>query len=397
MEYNMQRIPHRRGMESEKWGQMLKIDPGVGPDVVPFSVAVMELDNPPELIRGLKDHLDTMPFGYVFPTDEYYDAVCGWMRRKHGWEVRPEWVLPWPGVLDALYLFIKELSAPGEGVIVMPPVYYPFRGIVENTGRRIVENPLRNENGYYEVDFEDLERKAKDPENKLLILCSPHNPVGRLWTREELERVGRICIDNGVFILSDEIHADLGLLSGRGHVMFGSISEEFANNSIVCTAPTKTFNLAGLHVSNMIVPNDDIRKQVEEAHVKNGFEMLNVFAYRGCEIAYTECDAWLDQVLDLIGRNRDFVEEYLKEYLPAVNAIPLEATYLQWLDCRELGMSTQELETFMQKEASMFLDEGYIFGKEGEGFERINIACPTQVLQAGFDRLRDALSRKRRL
>jgi bifunctional pyridoxal-dependent enzyme with beta-cystathionase and maltose regulon repressor activities len=247
-------------------------------------------------------------------------------------------------------------------------------------------------NGHYEIDFEDFEEKAKLESTKLLILCSPHNPVGRVWTEDELKKIGRICLDNNVLIVSDEIHFDL-IMPGFKHTVFANISEEFTNNSVICTAPSKTFNLAGLQTSNIIIPNLDIRKKVIREHRKvyGDYAVLNIFGYKACELAYNEGEEWLEELIKVLEENKKFVEKFIDQNLPEVKVINLEGTYLQWWDCRALFDDYKEMERFMNKEALMFMDEGYLFGETGQGFERINLACPTRALKDALDRLYAAL------
>lgn len=393
MQYDFETVVSRRNAGSPKWDDMFRLNPDVGDSVVPLSVADMELKNPPEIIEGLKNYLDETILGYTMPTDSYMEAVCGWMSRRHDWHIEKEWILQWPGVVPAIYDIVREMVPPGQGVMIMTPVYYPFYSAVRNSGRRLVENPLLLTGTRYEIDFDDLETKAKDPDTKMLILCSPHNPVGRLWSKEELTRVAQICLDNDVLVVSDEIHFDIVMPGGK-HTVFASISDEIAQNSIICTAPSKTFNLAGLQTSNVIISNDALRERIAKAHADSGFYMVNQLGTKACEIAYRECEDWLEQLLKLLEKNRDTAMEYLAKHIPAIKVIPAEATYLLWLDCRGLGMEAEELERFMQREAQLFLDEGYIFGDSGKGYERVNLACPTRVLLEALDRLRLALEKK---
>lgn len=275
-------------------------------------------------------------------------------------------------------------------MIITRPVYYPFSMAIENSGRKLVNVSLINRNGHYEMDFEGLERAAKDPSIKLMILCSPHNPVGRVWTEEELRKLASIYNSNGVMILSDEIHFDF-VFPGHKHTVLATLSEEIQQNNIFCTAPSKTFNLGGVQVSNIIIPNPKLREQYNEYHKSMGMLALNMFAYKVGELVYNTCGDWYEELMQVLDTNRKLVEQYITTYLPQIKVIPLEGTYLQWLDCRALGMSGKELETFMQEKAELFFDEGYIFGEEGDGFERWNLACPTKYIQEGLERLRKAV------
>jgi bifunctional pyridoxal-dependent enzyme with beta-cystathionase and maltose regulon repressor activities len=261
---------------------------------------------------------------------------------------------------------------------------------VNLNGRTLVNNPLVLENGTYRMDYDDLEKKASDPKNKILILCSPHNPVGRVWKREELERLAEICNRHKTLVISDEIHFDL-LLPGTEHIVYSTISEEAAQNCCVCTAPSKTFNLAGMAVSNIITPNKELREKLAAEFMKSAIFMVNNLGLKACELAYTRAEGWLDELLQLLKTNHELIKAYCAKHIPKITVFPLEGTYLQWLDFRAFGMDYQELERFMINEAEWFLDEGAMFGEEGRGFERVNIACPTAVLEEALDRLRRAL------
>jgi len=380
----------RRGTGSAKWDEMYMKNPRVSPGVVPFSVADMELLNPPEIIAGLKEFLDHAVLGYTLPTDAYKKAVTGFMKRRHNWEIEEDWIVQSPGVIPTFFVAVNAFTDPGDGVIIMPPVYYPFSMAASVNGRTLVNNPLIEQNGTYRIDFDDLEAKAKDPKNKLLIFCSPHNPVGRVWTKEELSSLADICNRNKVLVISDEIHFDL-LLPGAVQTIYSTLSEETAQNCIVCTAPSKTFNLAGMQVSNIIIPNKELREKFENQLMKNGLVMIGILGQKACEIAYTQCDAWLDELIRLITVNHRVIVDFMAKNLPMIKVFPLEGTYLQWLDFRPLGLDYRALEEFMIKDAEWFLDEGAVFGVEGRGFERINIACPTAVLEEALERLLKAL------
>ncbi|MEL7648624.1 MAG: MalY/PatB family protein [Sedimentibacter sp.] len=390
MKYDFETVVNRYGKGSAKYEQMLGWNPDVSEDIIPFSVADMELKNAPEIVEGLKSYLDSHILGYTLPTEGYLNAVCGWMKRRHDWEIKPEWIVGAAGVVGAFYSAIKALTKPGEGVIIMSPVYYPFYSAIELNGRKTVKNPLINTGETYVIDYDDLEEKAKDPNNKILLFCSPHNPVGRVWMKEELEKVAEICLRNEVIIISDEIHFDL-IMPGYEHTVFANISEEVANNMIVCTAPSKTFNLAGMQTSNIIIPNQKLRDAYLAEVTSNGFFTLNILGYKACEIAYTQCENWLDQLIELIYNNHLELKKYLEKNLPQVKVYDLEGTYLQWMDFKELGMNKDELEEFMHMEAKVFFDEGYVFGEEGNGFERMNIACPTNVMMTALKRMVSAV------
>jgi len=387
LHYDFETLVDRSGMGSSKWEQMKAAKSDVSEGIVPFSVADMELRNPPEIIEGLKRFLDTAILGYTLPTESYLDAVRLWMRRRHDWEIESEWILGAEGVVGAFFSAIRAFSEPGDGIIVQTPAYYPFYRAVEKNGRRLVRNPLVDTGDTYLIDYEDLERKARDPRTTVLLFCSPHNPTGRVWTTEELRRVGEICLRNGVLIVSDEIHFDL-VMPGRRHKVFATVSEELADNMIVCTAPSKTFNLAGMHASNIVIPNRALRGRYRREVEASGFFSLSILGYKACEIAYTQCEAWLDELIAHVHGNHLALKAFLESEIPAIKVYGLEGTYLQWMDFRGLGLSPDRLERRLHEKAELFFDEGYVFGEEGSGFERMNLACPRSTLMEALGRLK---------
>lgn len=397
MKYDFTHRADRSAAGAYKWVDMLEKDPTVPSDVIPLSVADMELYNPPEVIEELHALLDEGPLGYTGPTDEFFDACVQWQERRHGWSPKREWVCLSPGVVPAFHNAVRILSGPGDGIIVQPPVYYPFFKAIERNCRTIVENPLILDGDRYAIDFEGLERLAADPRNKALLLCSPHNPVSRVWTEEELRRLADICLANDVFIVSDEIHDDL-IMPGHHHTTIANVlREDELQHVMVCTAPSKTFNLAGVQCSVIYIPDEDVRSSfVGEFDGLATGNSLNIFAYRACIAAYTRCEGWLDQLIGLIWRNYQVLRGAIEENLPGVRVFPLEGTYLMWADFSAWGLANEELEAFMQHEARLFLDEGHIFGLGGDGFERFNLACPTEDIERAGERLVEA-ARKRGL
>ena len=388
MKYDFETLIPRKNMGSRKWNVMAQHNPNAAEDVIPLSVADMEFRNPPELAQGLKDYIDRSILGYTLPNDAFYQSVARWMKNRHQWDIKPEWLVQAPGAVNALFGIVKTFTEPGDGIIIMQPVYYPFSAAITQNGRELVNNALIYEDYAYRIDFDDLEKKAKDPKNKMLILCSPHNPIGRVWTREELEKVGRICIDNNVLVVSDEIHFDF-ILTGHKHTVFANISEEFAQHCIICTAPSKTFNIAGLKISNIVIPNDHLRKQLLEKNQRDFAS--NALGIQACRICYDDCGAWKDEMLCMIEYNYQQVKKFVEEKLPQIKVIELQGTYLLWLDCTALGLSDEELEK-LTLGADLYLDEGYLFGPGGSGFERINLACPTRYLMAAMERFQKAIS-----
>jgi len=402
MKYDFDREINRKGTNSVKW-EFIKQrddllyrqepdDSSVDTRLLPMWVADMDFPCPGPVVDALVERAQHRIFGYTSPTDSYYDAIVNWMKKRHGWEIEPEWICTTPGVVPALNMLVKTYISPGNSVLIQTPVYYPFNKAVENSDGVLVTNSLIYEDGRYSMDFADLEEKTKNPQVKMAILCSPHNPVGRVWTRDELVRFGEICINNNVLVVSDEIHGDL-ILDGFVFTPFAGISEAFAQNSITCTAPSKTFNLAGLKTSNIIIPSTQVRSRYKKTLERTGLRGVGAFGVVALEAAYNHGEEWLAQVLDYIMGNLRCLEEYIAEHLPQITVVPLEGTYLVWLDCRRLGFGKLELEQVMFKEAKVYLDEGYIFGIEGEGFERINIACPRSVLVEALERIRKVIER----
>ena len=394
MRYNFETINTRYHTGSKKWSEMRDFIPDIGEGYVPFSVADMELETAPEIREALKTYIDEYVLGYANPTPAFKDSVVGWMKRRHGWDIKPEWIIGTHGVISAFYNAIKIYTRPGEGVMLMTPVYYPMYNGIKNNNRLLVDNPLVNRGGRYEIDFDDFEAKARDANTKLLILCSPHNPTSRVWTREELERIGRICIDNGVLICSDEIHFDL-VMPGHKHTVFADISPEFADNCVMCTAPSKTFNLAGLQTSSVVISNEKLRARYMEELLKDEANpKCNVLGYVANQAAYDKCADWLDQAILLIDGNRRLVEDFMARTYPEVIVTKMEGTYLQWLDFNPLGIDYKELAQLLRVEAKLFFDDGYIFGAQGEGFERWNLACPRSYVEQGLERLKVALDKR---
>jgi putative C-S lyase len=360
--------------------------------IVPFSVADMELKNPPEVIEGLKKYLDEAILGYTGPTEAYYDAVISWMKRRHNWDIKKEWFVTTTGVVTGFQAAIKSVIEPGNGVIILSPVYYPFSSAIKRFGGEVVSVELINKNGEYFIDFDALKTACENPKNKMLLFCSPHNPVGRVWTKEELEQIGDMCLKNDVIIVSDEIHHDL-IMPGATHTVFATLSKELEDHMIICTSPSKTFNLAGMQTSNILIPNETLREKYVAAINEISKTSLNALGYKACELAYNEAENWLEELLKLIQHNCEVVCQCMRTYFPEVVISPLQGTYLLWLDFRAFNLSKEALEEKMIKEALWFTDEGYLFGDGGIGFERINLACPTWVLEEALLRLIKAFDR----
>lgn len=360
--------------------------------VLPMWVADMDFVSPKPVVDALVERAKHGIYGYTALTQAGYQSVVRWMQRRHRWEIEPEWISLSPGVVPALNMLVRAFLPAGGKVLIQPPVYYPFYGAIGHNGAEPVVNPLIYQNGRYRMDFDDLEAKCKDPGVQLAILCSPHNPVGRVWTREELIRFGEICIENNVLVISDEIHGDL-IYKDQVFTPFAGIGDVFSKNSVACTSPSKTFNLAGLQTSCIIIPNQDLRSTFEKVLQSNGLFGLNTFGVVALQAAYDHGEAWLEELLEYLEGNLDYLEQYVAEHIPQLTVVRPEGTYLVWLDCRRLRLDKWELKKFMIEEARVYLDEGFIFGPEGDGFERINIACPRSVLSEALDRIRKAAGR----
>lgn len=392
MKYDFTTVLDRTDSGSVKWEEMRKRKPDVDKGIVPFSIADMEFQNPPEIIGGLKKYLDTAILGYQTAEPAFYEAVNGWTKRRYGWETKPEWLYTTPGVVNAFYNGVCAFSEKGEGVIVMPPVYYPFYGAIKRTGRELVRCPLIEKDGSYEIDFDLFESLAGENANKILLFCNPHNPVGRVWTREELIRLGEICLRNQIFVISDEIHCDI-IMPGHHFTSFATISKELEHNMMTCISPSKTFNLAGVETSCVIMENQELLKKYKKRLLKNAQEgRVNAFGYKACELAYTKCDEWLEEMKQVIYENHVALVAFLKEYCPKVKPGKLEGTYLEWMDLRAYGWTDEEQERIMVEEGQLFFDEGSLFGPEGSGFVRMNLACPKRVMLEGLERLARVLN-----
>lgn len=385
MRYDFETIIDRSACGSSKWAGMLQINPNPGPDVLPMSTADMEFLTAPEIREGLKAYIDTVIQGYTSPTQAYFDAVLGWQKRRHGYEAKKEWIVTTSGVVQALFMLVNILTEPGDGVIIQQPVYYPFAMAAKLTGRTLVNNPLIRREDTYDMDFEDLERKAKDPKNKVLILCNPHNPVGKVWSREDLTRLVEICADNHVFIIDDEIHNDL-IMPGYKHTALPTVSPTASKICAYCTAPSKTFNLAGMQLSNIFVENPEVRGKLSMTKLM-GMSLSQVaISYEACRLAYDKGESWLEALIETVDGNAKYVASFLAEHIPEARCYPLEGTYLLWVDFQGLGLNHKEINDLMLA-SQLYLDDGPMFGTEGRGYERFNLALPRFAVEAGMQRL----------
>jgi cysteine-S-conjugate beta-lyase len=360
-------------------------------DVIPLWVADMDFRTPPFIMDALRKRMDHDILGYTYITPSFYESIIQWNLRRHQWQVKKDWISFSPGIVPAINLLIMAFTKPGDRIVIQPPVYFPFFTAIKNHNRALVENPLKEENGSYAIDFDDLERKT-EASTRMLILSNPHNPTGNVWSPEILRKVADLCLKKNILLVSDEIHSDL-LFPGQKHTPVARISSEIAENTITCMSASKTFNLAGLSTAYLIIPNVKLRQQYEETldhiHVGAG----NIFGFVAAEAAYTYGDEWLEQLRHYLAENFRYLDHFLKREIPQIKALPPQATYLVWLDCRELNLSPDALKDFMIHEAGLGMNEGRQFGKEGEGFMRINIGCPRSILTNALQNLKNAVQK----
>ena len=379
----------RKGTRSLKYD--FAVRRGKPENVLPLWVADMDFQTSSYITEALEDMVKHGVFGYSESEEHYFEAVQNWMERHYNWHVKESWMTKTPGIVFALAMAVKAYTQENDAVLIQPPVYYPFKEVVEDNHRRLVNNTLvLGGDGTYTIDYEDFEKRIIEENVKLFILCNPHNPVGRVWTKEELERLGDICLKHGVFVVSDEIHADF--VFERKHTVFSEVKEAYRDISMICTSPSKTFNIAGLQISNIFISNPEkataFRRQVAAA----GYSQVGLPGLVACEAAYRHGDEWLEGVLAYIKANAEFTRAYLQEHLPRVKMTKLEGTYLVWLDFRNYGLTDKELDEKILNQAGLWLDSGAVFGKCGEGFQRINIACPRKTLHQALDRLIDVFA-----
>ncbi|APM38411.1 MalY/PatB family protein [Clostridium kluyveri] len=389
MQYNFDQLVSRWDTHCVKWDFSKK--QCEGEYIIPMSIADMDFETVPEVKKAIIQRANQGIYGYTKVNEGYYESIMNWMMKRHSWELKKDWIVVSSGVVPAINNIIKAFTHPGDKVVLQSPVYYPFYKAIVRNGCTIVNNPLKFVQGKYYMNFKDLEQKLKHPRVKLLILCSPHNPVGRVWTGEELRKLGEMCIKNNVLIVSDEIHSDL-VYKNYKHIPLAAISNDIRENSIICTAPSKTFNLAGLQVSNIIIPKDKLRREYTIQLENAAASSINLFGMIACETAYKYGEGWLDQLIDYLYENKEVVKKYIGERIPKLKIVEPEGTYLLWIDCRELGMNGIELKNFMLTRAKIQFNEGFTFGKSGEGFERMNIACPRDILREALGRIEEAVN-----
>jgi len=387
--YDFDKITSRRNTDSIKHD--FATQRGKPDGILPLWVADMDFKTPQVVIDALVDKSRHGIFGYSETGRDYIEVLQNWFYNHYEWKVQPNWLVKTPGVVYAISTAIRALTKRGNAVLIQQPVYYPFSESVLINDRRLVINELVYSQGKYSIDYEDFENKILQNDVKLFVLCNPHNPVGRVWTKDELVRLGDICLKHGVIVVSDEIHADF-VYSGYRHHVFANIKPEFSNIAITCTAPTKTFNLAGLQISNIFIENRDIRRQVKDEIEKSGYSQLNIMGIIACKAAYSHGDEWLTELKAYLTENLNFIRNFIAQKLPQVRLVEPEGTYLVWLDFKALGLSDRELDNMITNKAMLWLDTGEMFGVGGEGFQRINIACPRSILEKAFAQLEQAIS-----
>ncbi len=388
VKYNFDQVIDRSNSNSIKFDAVEEVFGSK--DIIPLWIADMDFLSPPEVTQALRERVEHGIFGYVQPSEQYYSSIINWLKNRHTWLVDKETISFVPGVVKGFAFAIDVFTDCNDKIIIQPPVYPPFKGTTEDLEREIITNPLILENGQYNMDFDNLREVAKSGA-KMLILCNPQNPSGRIWTKEELSQLAEICYDNDIIVISDEIHADLEL-PGNKYVPFATVSEKAAQNSVTLMAPSKTFNIAGIVSSFAIVQNKEIREKYFNYLAARQLNQGTISAYLAAQYAYETGEEWLNQAMEYIQKNIDYVDAYLKKHIPQIKVIRPEASFLIWLDCRDLNLSQPELENFFIHKAKLGLNSGTMFGKEGEGFMRLNVGCPLITLEKALDNLKKAVA-----
>lgn len=388
MTYDFDKIAERRNTNSLKYD--FAAARGKPTDILPLWVADMDFPAPSCVTEALIEKSRHGIFGYSDTDDQYFKILENWFVRRFQWQVQPEWLIKTPGVVTAIHIAVRAFSQPGDAVIIQQPVYYPFSSAVTDTGRKLVVNELLLENGRYKMDYNNFEKQIVAHKVKLFILCNPHNPVGRVWQQDELETLGSICLRHGVTVISDEIHADF-VYQGSRHIVFANLKPEFCDITITCTSPSKSFNLAGLQLSNIWIANPVLRRVFRQEYARCGLSQPGIMGIVACQAAYSSGEEWLEALKGYLYENIRYLRAFLSDHLPAVKLIEPEGTYLAWLDCREIGLGAKELDDLIVYNAGIWLDDGPMFGMGGEGFQRMNIACPRITLKKALKMLGDAV------
>ena len=391
MKFDFDKVIQRKGTNSLKYD--FAEEYGKPADALPLWVADMDFQTAPPILKRLEQLVQHGIFGYTDHKEDYVQAVKNWYQHRFAWDIQGEWIVKMPGVVAALAMAVRAFTKEGDSVLIQRPVYHPFSSVVETNRRNLVNNPLKLVNGYYEIDFDDFEKKIVEHQVKLFILCSPHNPVGRVWKEWELKRMGDICLKYKVLVASDEIHSDF-VWQGFRHRVFASLSPAYQEITITCTAPSKTFNLAGLQAANVMIADPQLREKFRQESWSSGYSELNAMGLAACQAAYEEGGEWLEELKEYIWGNYLFLKEYLEAKMPQITPGVLEGTYLAWLDFRNLGLGEEKLEEMIVNRARVWFNGGTVFGPEGEGFQRVNIACPRPVLAEALKRLEQAVNHR---
>lgn len=385
--YNFDEMIDRRKTDSLKWD--------IPEGQLPMWVADMDFKTAPEIMDAIKEKADEGAFGYTIVPDRWYDAYKMWWKERHDFTIESEWLMFCTGVIPALSSIVRKMTTVGEKILVQTPVYNIFFNSIVNNGRYIVENPLINDENCYHINFEELERKLSDTQTTMMILCNPHNPVGKIWSKEELERIGELCYKYGVIVVSDEIHCDI-TTPGKGYIPFASASDKCRDISISCVAPTKAFNMAGLQTSAIIVPNERMRAKVNRGINTDEVAEPNYFAIQAAVAAFTKGGEWLDELRTYIYENKMTVKKYIDENLKDVKTEVTDATYLMWIDCRNITDDSKRLAAFIRKNTGLYVSAGEQYGKAGEGYIRMNVACCREALNDGLERFKNGINMYRK-
>jgi len=387
MHYNFDKIINREHTASVKFD--LRKEVFGKEDILPMWVADMDFETPDFVIDTLKKRLEHPILGYSYRPDSYYQSIINWVKRRHQWIIKKEWISFSPGIVPAINMAIMAYTEPGDQIIVQPPVYHPFFSAIKNNHRIQVDNPLTLQNGRYFIDFNDLKAKLKDA--KMILLSNPHNPGGSVWSKEELQTLGELCVENDVLIMADEIHSDL-VFKPAQYVPMASLSPEIANQTVTFIAPSKTFNMAGLATSSVVISNNILKEKFDQILDTIHIGMGNIFGAVASEAAYTHGDEWLDELLEYLSKNMDYVEQFITEYIPEIKVIRPEGTYLMWLDCSDLNLNNKDLKDFMIQDAGLGFNDGRMFGAGGDQFMRMNVACPIQTIKIALRKLEQAVN-----
>ena len=389
MKFNFDEIIERRNTNSVKYSMEAF---GKQPELIPLWVADMDFKTAPCIIDAVQKRNDHGIFGYSVADDKYKETLSRWFATRHDWNIENDWLVLAPGVVTAIYTAVRAFTNPGDAVIINQPVYGPFVSSVEQSGRKLVVCELTYDNGIYTIDYNDFEEKVKQENVKMFILCNPHNPVGRVWTEEELDNLGKICVKHGVLVVSDEIHQDF-IYDGHKHFVFANINPDFADITITCTAPTKTFNIAGLSISNIFIANKELRETFTREYSKAGLSPIGIMGITACQAAYSDGSDWLDQLKKYLAGNIAYIDSFLKDRIPSVKCVDTEGTFLVWLDFKELGLSDDKLDELISNKARLWLNIGVSFGAGGSGFMRLNAGCTRSTLEIAMERLETAILR----